>query len=150
MPVRILIALLLLSTSCFAQPVGGAKTWLEEADGSPSIIVYKTIVSNGTLTNPADGTGSLDTSGGGSVSDTAYAASWDGITTIAPSKNAVYDKIEAAAGDITAVGDCSSGDCFDGTSGNTFTLKGATSGTTALKPTAIAGTTTITLPAETG
>src|SRR3990167_4346484 len=150
MPVRILLALLLLSTSCFAQPVGGAKTWFEEADGSPSIIVYKTIVSNGTLTNPADGTGSLDTSGGGSVSDTAYAASWDGITTIAPSKNAVYDKLAGGAGDITAVGDCSSGDCFDGTSGNTFTLKGATSGTTALKPTAIAGTTTITLPAETG
>lgn len=28
------------------------------------------------------------------VSDTAYAGSWDGVTTIAPSKNAVYDKIE--------------------------------------------------------
>ena len=27
------------------------------------------------------------------VSDTAYAASWDGVTTTAPSKNAVYDKI---------------------------------------------------------
>ena len=29
------------------------------------------------------------------VSDTAYAASWDGVTTIAPSKHAVYDAIEA-------------------------------------------------------
>lgn len=29
------------------------------------------------------------------VNDTAYAASWDGVTTIAPSKNAVYDKIES-------------------------------------------------------
>ncbi|KKN90787.1 hypothetical protein LCGC14_0223700 [marine sediment metagenome] len=29
------------------------------------------------------------------ISDTAYAASWDGVTTIAPSKNAVYDKIQA-------------------------------------------------------
>jgi len=28
------------------------------------------------------------------VSNTAYAASWNGVTTIAPSKNAVYDKIE--------------------------------------------------------
>jgi hypothetical protein len=28
-------------------------------------------------------------------SDTAYAGSWNGVTTIAPSKNAVYDKIEA-------------------------------------------------------
>lgn len=32
--------------------------------------------------------------GSGTVSDVAYAASWDGVTTIAPSKNAVYDKIE--------------------------------------------------------
>jgi len=29
------------------------------------------------------------------VSDVAYAASWDGITDVAPSKNAVYDKVEA-------------------------------------------------------
>ena len=28
------------------------------------------------------------------VSDTAYAASWDGVTTIAPSKNAVYDELQ--------------------------------------------------------
>lgn len=28
------------------------------------------------------------------VSDTAYAASWNGVTTIAPSKNAVYDEME--------------------------------------------------------
>lgn len=28
------------------------------------------------------------------VSDTAYGSSWNGVTTIAPSKNAVYDKIE--------------------------------------------------------
>jgi len=28
-------------------------------------------------------------------SDTAYGASWNGVTTIAPSKNAVYDKIES-------------------------------------------------------
>ena len=31
-------------------------------------------------------------------SDTAYAASWDGVTTIPPSKNAVYDKFEVDAG----------------------------------------------------
>lgn len=29
------------------------------------------------------------------ISDTAYASSWDWVTTIAPSKNAVYDKISA-------------------------------------------------------
>jgi hypothetical protein len=33
--------------------------------------------------------------GGSSVSDTAYGASWDGVTTIAPSKNAIYDKIQS-------------------------------------------------------
>jgi len=30
-------------------------------------------------------------------SDTAYASSWNGVTTIAPSKNAIYDKIELLA-----------------------------------------------------
>ena|SRR5436190_2705647 len=33
-------------------------------------------------------------SGGGSVSDTVYGSGWNGDTTNAPSKNAVYDKIE--------------------------------------------------------
>jgi hypothetical protein len=33
--------------------------------------------------------------GGGSVSDTAYGVSWNGVTTIPPSKNAIYDKIES-------------------------------------------------------
>lgn len=36
--------------------------------------------------------GTVVTSGG--ASDTAYGSSWDGVTTIPPSKNAVYDKIE--------------------------------------------------------
>jgi hypothetical protein len=31
------------------------------------------------------------------VSDTAYAASWDGVTGVAPSKNAVYDQMELKA-----------------------------------------------------
>jgi hypothetical protein len=37
---------------------------------------------------------SATTGGGTSVSDAVYGAAWDGVTTIAPSKNAVYDKIE--------------------------------------------------------
>jgi len=42
--------------------------------------------------------------GGSSVSDTAYdATSWNGVTTIAPSKNAVRDKIESLAGGHDAV-----------------------------------------------
>src|SRR3990167_10787964 len=32
------------------------------------------------------------------ISDTAYASSWNGITTIAPSKNAVYDEMETKSG----------------------------------------------------
>jgi len=35
-----------------------------------------------------------DTGASASISDTAYGASWNGVTDVAPSKNAVYDKIE--------------------------------------------------------
>lgn len=35
---------------------------------------------------------------GGSISDTVYGVGWDGDTTTAPSKNAIYDKIETLAG----------------------------------------------------
>jgi hypothetical protein len=35
--------------------------------------------------------------GAASISDIAYAASWNGVTDVAPSKNAVYDKIETLA-----------------------------------------------------
>jgi hypothetical protein len=38
--------------------------------------------------------------GGGSVSDTAYGVGWNGVTTIAPSKNAVYDKIESLSTNV--------------------------------------------------
>ena len=38
--------------------------------------------------------GPYPSKGGGSVSDTVYGAGWNGVTTTAPSKNAVYDKIE--------------------------------------------------------
>ena len=41
--------------------------------------------------------------GGGAVNDTAYGSSWNGVTTIAPSKNAVYDKIETLGGGVTSV-----------------------------------------------
>jgi microcystin-dependent protein len=33
--------------------------------------------------------------GAKAASDTAYAASWDGVTDVAPSKNAVYDMVQA-------------------------------------------------------
>jgi hypothetical protein len=37
----------------------------------------------------------------GAVSDTAYGAGWDGDTTHAPSKNAVYDKIQTMGGGVS-------------------------------------------------
>ena len=37
------------------------------------------------------------------VSDTAYASSWDGVTSTAPSKNAVYDKIQSVIASIPTV-----------------------------------------------
>jgi len=36
---------------------------------------------------------------GGFVSDAPYSSAWDGDTKIAPSKNAVYDKVESLADD---------------------------------------------------
>lgn len=39
------------------------------------------------------------------ISDIAYAASWNGVTTIAPSKNAVYDEMELRALDSAVVHD---------------------------------------------
>lgn len=35
-----------------------------------------------------------DTGASASISDDAYGVGWDGVTDVAPSKNAVYDKIE--------------------------------------------------------
>ena len=43
----------------------------------------------------------LTLSAGLQVDDTAYASSWDWVTTLAPSKNAVYDKLESMATDIS-------------------------------------------------
>lgn len=46
------------------------------------------------------------------VSDTPYAASWDGATTIAPSKNAVYDGLMAKTGANLAIGSDADGDMY--------------------------------------
>lgn len=59
--------------------------------------------------------------------------------------------LSAGSGDVTSVGDCTTGDAFTGSCGTTLTFKNATSGTIALTPVAGAlGTQTISLPAETG
>jgi hypothetical protein len=72
---------------------------------SPATVEYWlcTVAGNpGTFVAVAPYTGG----GGATVSDTAYGPSWDGVTTVAPSKNAVYDKIEAlAAGGGASVDD---------------------------------------------
>jgi len=60
-----------------------------------------------------------DGGGGGSVSDTAYdATSWDGVTDVAPSKNAVRDKFESLAGPPTV----QSVTCTDSGNGSHGTL----------------------------
>ena len=77
--------------------------------------------------------------GSGSVSDTVYGAAWDGVTTIAPSKNAVYDKIEtlgAGSGDPilvdgTGVTDASGVD-IQGGAGVAITFNAAVSPDTAI------------------
>lgn len=48
------------------------------------------------------------------VNDTVYGAGWNGDTTHAPSKNAVYDKIEALAATIGAVSDTAFGGGWNG------------------------------------
>ena len=62
-----------------------------------------------------------DNSAAASISDTAYGPSWDGDTTTAPSKNAVYDKIETLGGGGDVVGPASATDNavarFDATTG---------------------------------
>lgn len=57
---------------------------------------------------------------GTNVSDTAYASSWDGVTTIAPSKNAVYDQMLLQMlknGSNLAIGSDADGDMYYRASG---------------------------------
>lgn len=60
------------------------------------------------------------------------------------------DSVCSGYGDVAKVGDCATGDCFDGTSGNTLTFKATTSGTLALKPADTTTTYTITMPGTAG
>ena len=90
------------------------------------------------------------------VSDTAYDVSWDEVTDVAPSKNAVYDKIETlggggGSGDVTDVGDCTEGACLDGTSdGGTWIKFYDADGAGTLITPDIAGAVTWTLPTTAG
>lgn len=65
----------------------------QPADGL-TLVNAPSAASNGTA---IPNTAWVRTYGAGLISDTAYAASWDGVTTIAPSKNAVYDQMQLMA-----------------------------------------------------
>ena len=92
---------------------------VQEEDGDPTGRFKTVKFSNGTLTDNADGTISVSTTG---------------------------------VGDITAVGDATSGAAFNAlNTGTTLTFSNATSGTIALTPVAGAlGTVTLSMPAVTG
>ena len=80
--------------------------------GNPRYIIPKTISlgvgyslhTDGARITVMDTNGNIVMSQSGAVSDIAYdATTWSGVTTIAPSKNAVRDKIETLGiGDVTA------------------------------------------------
>jgi hypothetical protein len=76
---------------------------------------------------------------GGVPSDTAYAGTWDGVTTIAPSKNAVYDEMELRAPKAVVILDNTSGPTAAQSYGSLNRVTGAI---TVLLPTAVAGMST--------
>jgi hypothetical protein len=55
-----------------------------------------------------------NTAGAALISDAVYGAGWNGDTTTAPSKNAVYDKIETLAGGIPTISDAAYGVGWNG------------------------------------
>ncbi len=86
---------------------GSTLTWTEGDANWTNLNTDKAETASPTFTGtPAAPTAAADTSTtqiattafvAGQISDTAYAASWDGVTGKAPSKNAVYDEIELRA-----------------------------------------------------
>src|SRR3990167_6658552 len=81
-------------TDLLITPLAGQQIVL---DGT--IVIDAGVVTGATSITSTDFVGALTGTASGNlttanISDTAYASSWDGVTTIAPSKNAVYDKIE--------------------------------------------------------
>ena len=63
------------------------------------------------------------------VDDTAYASSWDGVTDTAPSKNAVYDKIQSVVSSIPTVNNATLTIQKNGTNVQTFTANQSTNAT---------------------
>lgn len=113
-------------------------TWAE-LPGSVVVVTAGTANSGTAWRNSSAATGTLDStsisytafgSGGGSVSDAAYGAGWNGDTTTAPSKNAVYDKFESLGGggfDATAIDSPTWSDGANASNTWTFNLSGTDS-----------------------
>lgn len=96
---RTLPKLFLIAAVLFCSSAHASVNQICEQDGSPCGFPWKLIVDSGSVTDNADGTFSLTTSVAGYISDTAYdATTWNGVTTIAPSKNAVRDELESLKG----------------------------------------------------
>lgn len=69
--------------------------------GNPTAPTQSAADNSTKLATTAYADGAATTAAAAKVSDTAYAGSWDAVTTVAPSKNAVYDKINSLAkGDV--------------------------------------------------
>lgn len=95
-PMHLLLAIFLLFfASSIQAQVSPPPLNFEEIDNSPSVYPYKIFVTNDTLTDNGDGTATLSIGGGVGV------------------------------GDVEAVGDCGSGQCFNGTQGTTLTFNNA-------------------------
>jgi len=79
-------SLMVISTFFVSNPITVASE-----TGAASVVIAAGLTDLVGFT-PSSGVSSL---GQGLVSDAAYGSSWDGVTSIAPSKNAVYDKLES-------------------------------------------------------
>ena len=90
----------LFISNCFSEPdIQKGRIEITEEDLSPSTFPYQIKVINGSLADNGDGTASLSYLSSANISDTAYdTTSWDSVTTIAPSKNAIRDKFESLTG----------------------------------------------------
>lgn len=86
-----------------AQVGNGTAQW--NANKIQGVEVDDAAIADGFVLVYKSGTGKLEyeSAAGSSVSDAAYGVDWDGVTSVAPSKNAAYDKIEAVVSDVDAI-----------------------------------------------
>jgi len=146
-PITILLGAILALGSTqivYAAPVSPG----QGGTGCPSPVTVADLASYaraGALCQVNDGVDSSDCSAG--AGSTTTLCCYDGSSWIACGGGGA-----GGSGDITAVGDCATGDCFEGTTGNALQFEGATANgyettLTAADPDADY---TVTIPAETG